>query len=359
MEGYTPTFGYWGNAQPKPESAAQLIPSSTAHFVDISRHAETPAVMPTIPPRHQEDAAAAINSRIEDHAGIPAAVSSAANISASQATLAASSVRSATAKLRSDDVPLSQACKPDAPNDKIARTSATKLPTAAAGRAKFGIGKLRLKGTKEVQQAAEQLHAWEAELAAQQESLRQYQGIVLQREQALYLAEAKAAADTQALAKQSTEIEAAQKRWEGLRAEADSLANYYRHNAASVRTREIELNAKADRLAERVKAATALEQEVQDRKEIAEQMVQAVRRREARCLGVEADLAKREAAVESTRAALASYQTDVEQFVQAQVKRQALDRDPCASREMLAHCLCLISQSNMALPLGLVLPRHS
>ena len=78
-------------------------------------------------------------------------------------------------------------------------------------------------------------HHREAELLAQQESLRKYQAVVLQREQALYMAEAKVEADRQALAKKEVETEAARKQWEGLRAEAESLAGFYRQNAAAVR----------------------------------------------------------------------------------------------------------------------------
>ena len=119
-------------------------------------------------------------------------------------------------------------------------------------RQKFGVSKLRLKGTAEITEAAQLLSSWEAELQAQEEALAHYQEVVAQRERSLLLAEAEVVRKRQELAEQAAGVEGRHEYATRLKAEVEAQAALQRDQMLRVREEESRVRRQAATLAARL-----------------------------------------------------------------------------------------------------------
>ena len=153
----------------------------------------------------------------------------------------------------------------------------------ARRRQKFGVSKLRLKGTAEITEAAQLLSSWEAELQAQEEALSHYQEVVAQRERGLLLAEAEVMRKRQELTERSANVEGLHEEATRLKSEAEAQAALQRDQMLRVREEEARVRRQAATLAARMDELTAAEASIARKQSISTELVAAMREREVAC----------------------------------------------------------------------------
>lgn len=153
---YRPTFGAWAK-----DPGQQLKP----------RPGQQPAApAPEIAPLTAAD----LNQRVDHYAGAPAVPMPEPAPAEARKFLEGGGFSGSSRAAQTAELPSKPPLSPPQSQPPFQPTRVEQRPVGGlklrggggsgggggGGRAQFGIGKLRLKGVKEIQQAAEQLHAW-------------------------------------------------------------------------------------------------------------------------------------------------------------------------------------------------------